>query len=149
MLKHHLRSHPDRNLGDMAFTFSIKSHFSSAFRRQVGEAVAIKMSIADPKVLNLNSKLEYNRCLISDILDLDSPEKTQEEHKLDEKMIKLKKLGTEMWESWKKLGGGMGPMEKRRLPKMTPEALLQSNPKQVPRYALDRLLSGEDRPPAT
>ena len=51
------------------------------------------MSIADEGVINLNSKLEYNRCLIPDISVLESPAEADEEHKLDEKLIKLKGKG--------------------------------------------------------
>ena len=45
--KHHLRMHPERSLGDVEFLFSVKGHFPSAFRRQIAEVVAIKMSIGD------------------------------------------------------------------------------------------------------
>ena len=71
-MRHHIRAHQEKQLGDIKFTFSVRGHYSSAFRRQVGEAVAIKLSIGDIGKLNLNSKIEYNRCLIPDITSLES-----------------------------------------------------------------------------
>ena len=104
ILRHQVKCHPEVQLGRMNFTFSVKSHFPSAFRRQVAEAVSIQLSINDRETINLNSKLEYNRCLIPDIMAEESQEETKREHKLDEDLLKLKQKGTKIWEQWKRLG---------------------------------------------
>ena len=44
-LRHHLEKHGDMALGTLMFRFSAIQYFTSAFRRQIGEAVEIKESV--------------------------------------------------------------------------------------------------------
>ena len=67
MLKHQIKYHREEHLGSIKFMFKVKRHFLSAFRRQVAEAVAIKMGAECDSHYLMNDKLEYNRCLIPDI----------------------------------------------------------------------------------
>ena len=133
MLRHHMGDHKQTLLGGVSFTFSIKGHFTTAFRRQIAEAVAIKQSVADDKVKNLNSKLEYNRCLIPDVCALESPEEAKKEQELNEELIKMKRNGVAAWQRWKALGGGQGGVEQRRLPRLTPDELLRCTVKGLTR----------------
>ena len=57
----------------------------SVFRRQVAEGVAIKMGAGDSKTYLMNEKMEYNRCLVPDLLELETPEQSEAQNKLDEK----------------------------------------------------------------
>ena len=109
----------------------------------MGEAVAIKLSIGDSSKLNLNSKIEYNRCLIPDINALESKEETEEEHRMNEMVLKLREKGTKLWESWKKKGGGGGLREARRLPRMTPAQLLGCNIKELSMQELEQYFREE------
>ena len=85
-------------LGSLQFRFRIKTHFLSAFRRQVSEAVAIKMGIGDKEFSLINEKMEYNRCLIPDLLQLETPEESEKLQRLDEESIKLRRNTKLLWE---------------------------------------------------
>ena len=64
ILKHHIIHHRDLQLGDLKIRFEVKGKHQSAFRRQISEAVSIKMSRGDPMKLNMNNKYEYTRCIL-------------------------------------------------------------------------------------
>ena len=94
-------------MGSLEFRFWIKTHFLSAFMRQVNEAVAMKMGIWDKEFGMTNEKMEYNRYLIPDLLQLETPEESDKLQKLDEESIKVGKNTKLMWERWKAMGGGL------------------------------------------
>ena len=94
----------------------------------------------------MNSKLEYNRCLIPDITAEESQEETKREHKLDEELLKMRQKETKLWDHWKQLGGGSGAREARRLPKMTPGELMACTPGNMSKLDLDALFQEEDSP---
>ena len=55
--------HPSNSQFESMFRFDILERHPTAFSRQLGEAVIMKNSIA----VILNSKDEYNRCIVPDI----------------------------------------------------------------------------------
>ena len=59
MLRHHLNAHPDTKFGELKFLFKPLTYHESAFRRQIDEAVSIKLSINNPLKANINNKLKY------------------------------------------------------------------------------------------
>ena len=61
MLKHCVIHHPDLDPRKVEFRMKILSSHSSAFERQITEAVLINRNSG---VRSMNSKLEYNRCSI-------------------------------------------------------------------------------------
>ena len=91
ILRHQLETHPEVLMTEMSFKFSILRHYTSAFRRQLGESVRIKISRDDPKASCLNNKLEYNRCVIPEIMDIKaSDEDYQSERDLIERLGKIR-----------------------------------------------------------
>ena len=65
MLKHCVIYHPDLDPRKVEFKMKILSSHSSAFERQIREAVLINKYSG---VRSMNSKLEYNRCSIPTML---------------------------------------------------------------------------------
>ena len=59
------------SLGDLQFIFSTLGYPKTAFRRHIAEAIEIKYSFGVPKHTNINSKVEYNRCVIPDVTETD------------------------------------------------------------------------------
>ena len=49
------------------------------------------MGAGDPSQYLLNEKIEYNRCLVPDIMELETPDQSQALLKVDEENIKIKK----------------------------------------------------------
>ena len=62
-----MEAHPDTRFGDLKFIFKTIRHHNSDFRRQIDEAVEIKLSKGNPLRVNVNNKLEYNRCILPDL----------------------------------------------------------------------------------
>ena len=88
ILKHHVARHGDVKLGDVKIRSETHKKHQTSFRRQIGEAVAIKLSRADPKRININNKFVYTRCILPDIgaLDPEPVEKAkndEEDKKID------------------------------------------------------------------
>ena len=122
-------------LGAIQFRFSAIQYFTSAFRRQIGEAVEIKESVRSSKSTNLNSKLEYNRCMIPDITSTEQTHKEDEaEVKLVKRISELKSKATLMHGRWKtemaKRGRPVGRV-KQRTPNVTPSQLECLDPKRM------------------
>ena len=55
ILKHHIKAHPKTNLGEVQVRFVTHIKHQTCFRRQISEAVAIKLSRNDPKKRNINN----------------------------------------------------------------------------------------------
>ena len=64
MMCHYVDKHADTQKDMTTYTFEVIKYHRSALERQVEEACLKKWLKADPKVENLNSKCEYNRCII-------------------------------------------------------------------------------------
>ena len=64
----------------------------SAFRRQVAEAVSLKMGASDKRQYLVNEKWEYNRSLVPDIMEPKTPEQSELLSKISKENIKTKKL---------------------------------------------------------
>ena len=140
MLKHHIKYHRDDQLGTLRFMFKVKKHFLSAFRRQVAEAVPIKMNADCSSHFLMNDKLEYNRCLIPDILELETPEESQLVHRINEDTIRIRRLSLGLWERWKKMGGGLPSLkEPRRHPNLNIEEMLRINLEDIQKEDLDEI----------
>ena len=91
ILKHHVTHHPELKLGEVKIRFETHKKCQTSFRRQISEAVAIKLSTSDHNKTNINNKFEYTRCILPDIgaLDPEEVEKKREEE-LDEKIDRLR-----------------------------------------------------------
>ena len=92
ILQHHVQKHGDRKLGDMKIRFETHKKHQTSFRRQIGEAVAIKLSRNYPKIININNKFEYTCCILPDIGALEpeplEKERADEENKTIERQRK-------------------------------------------------------------
>ena len=109
ILKHHINKHGDVKLGEVKMRFETHRKHQTCFRRQIGEAVAIKLSRADPKRININNKFEYTRCILPDIgaLDPEPIEKARndaEEKKIDKKSKKNTKYEIVVLKDGKRIG---------------------------------------------
>ena len=63
MLKHYIEKHKEIKVEEMKFSVKILKSYRSAFERQIGESVYINHNLKQGTYL-LNSKNEYNRCII-------------------------------------------------------------------------------------
>ena len=63
MLKHYFEKHKDIEMKDMRFDVKVLRSYHSAFERQIGESVYINHNLKKGTVM-MNSKNEYNRCII-------------------------------------------------------------------------------------
>ena len=89
MLRHHMEAHKDLMLGDVRFHFEVVKHHETCFRRQIHEAVEIKLSTTSNRT-TLNSKLEFNRSILPNLCDM---EPTQAEKDNDKKTVdRIKKM---------------------------------------------------------
>ena len=93
MLRHHMEDHPDVKLGEVRFQFSVIKFHQTCFRRQIHEAVEIKLSTSSHKK-TLNNKLEFNRSILPSLGDRDP---TQEEKDRDREIIRRIKEMKEKW----------------------------------------------------
>ena len=94
MLKHYAESHKDLELKDLKFEMRIVKKYRSSFERQIGESVCINQYLREGTEL-LNSKNEYNRCIIPRLVieadeDLEEYMENQREMKLKHEIDKLK-----------------------------------------------------------
>ena len=94
MLKHYAESHKDLELKDLKFEMRIVKKYRSSFERQIGESVCINHNLREGTEL-LNSKNEYNRCIIPRLVieadeDLEEYMENQREMKLKHEIDKLK-----------------------------------------------------------
>ena len=89
MLKHYIEKHSNVEIKDMKFSVKVLRSYFSAFERQIGESVYINNYLKQGIEL-MNSKNEYNRCIIPRIgVDLGKDEIIEEyEENEKEKMIK-------------------------------------------------------------
>ena len=68
MFKHYLKHQfEETKKGEMVLTFEVIQFFRPTFERQVSDAVDVRMSSLNPKVINCNSNMEYCRILVPDI----------------------------------------------------------------------------------
>ena len=90
MVRHMLQEHPDINPTQAQFVWEQISKEPVAYIRQIKEAILIKESTAksknDPKHMTLNSKFEFNRCILA---DLGTKEPTSQEKCEEKEMVKL------------------------------------------------------------
>ena len=63
MLKHFIEKHRDKKKEEMKFSVKVLRSYRSAFERQIGESVWINHNLRKESTL-MNSKNEYNRCII-------------------------------------------------------------------------------------
>ena len=63
MLKHFIEKHRDKKKEEMKFSVKVLRSYRSAFERQIGESVWINHNLMKGSTL-MNSKNEYNRCII-------------------------------------------------------------------------------------
>ena len=99
MLKHYIEKHKNLKKEDMRFGIKILRSYTSAFERQIGESVWINCYLKQG-VSMMNSRNEYNRCIIprltidlgkdEDIAEFEENEKEREIkreiHKMKEQM---------------------------------------------------------------
>ena len=62
MLRHMVVEHKGEDFGDVQWGMFVKKFLRSAFERQIGEAVEIERESTSGNMLN--SKAEYNNCMI-------------------------------------------------------------------------------------
>ena len=90
MLKHYFEKHKDKERKEMKFSVKVLKSYRSAFERQIGESVHINHNLKNGTHL-LNSKNEYNRCIIPRLgIHLDKDEMV-EEYEENEKEKELKR----------------------------------------------------------
>ena len=78
MLKHYIEKHSDIEKKDMRFSIKVLKNYRSAFERQIGESVFINYNLRSGTVM-MNSKNEYNRCIIPRLgINLDKDEWIEE-----------------------------------------------------------------------
>ena len=89
MLKHYIERHNNVELKEMKFSVKVLRSYFSAFERQIGESVYINHYLKQGIEL-MNSKNEYNRCIIPRIgVDLGKDEVLEEyEENEKERLIK-------------------------------------------------------------
>jgi len=89
MLKHFIETHKDMKMEDMRFGIKVLKTYTSAFERQIGESVWINHYLTQGITL-MNSKNEYNRCIIPRLaIDIDKDEEIAEfEESEKEKEVK-------------------------------------------------------------
>ena len=63
MIKHFIEKHRDMKMEEMKFSVRVLKNYRSAFERQIGESIFINYNLKQGTAL-LNSKNEYNRCII-------------------------------------------------------------------------------------
>ena len=100
MLKHVVDVHEDIDPAAVEFRMKVISQHTSAFERQITEAVQIRRN-AGPFLLN--SKLEYNRCFIPTII-VKKDEKPEKVDAKTEKETDIVKKIQELKSKWKKRG---------------------------------------------
>ena len=94
MLKHYIEKHSDIERKDMKFSIKVLRSYRSTFERQIGESVFINYNLRCWTVM-MNSKNEYNRCIIPRLgINLDKDEWI-EEYEENEKVKSYKKRDTE------------------------------------------------------
>ena len=87
MLKHYIDKHKDIPMKEMRFGVKVLRTYRSAFERQIGESVYINNNLKQGTIM-MNSKNEYNRCIIPRLgLELDKDEVIAE-YEENEKEIK-------------------------------------------------------------
>ena len=83
LLRHYFNYHKDEiKFEELEFGMKVRKSFRTALERQIGEAVAIGREQRSGKTL-LNSKGEFNRCVIHKIDTRSVKEKNKEKEKLD------------------------------------------------------------------
>ena len=89
MIKHYVEKHRDLKKEEMRFSVRVLRTFRSAFERQIGESVFINYNLRNGTTM-LNSKNEYNCCIIPRLgLNFDRDEMIEEyEENEKEKEIK-------------------------------------------------------------
>ena len=135
-----MERHPDVHLGALEIGFQPMMYHQTAFRRQIYEAVAIKMSMRDTGKLNLNNKQEYNRCILPELEDKDpSQEETMMEQEKVERLLRLKRIWKEVLDlaAEKKL---RKRNQRWQFPAMTPDELLELDTRMIGTAKLRYLL---------
>ena len=95
MLKHYFDKHKNKEIKDMKFSVKVLRTYYTAFERQIGESVYINQNLRNGNVL-LNSKNEYNRCIIPrlaiDLKDeiIDDYEENERERKIKQEIQIMK-----------------------------------------------------------
>ena len=89
MIKHYIECHRDIKKEEMRFNVKVLKTFRSAFERQIGESVYINFNLKNGSKL-LNSKNEYNRCIIPRI-GVNLKDEIIEEFEENEKEKELKR----------------------------------------------------------
>ena len=100
LLKHLIEIHPNLKIDELKVGMRIRKTFKSALERQIGEAIAIKVSKEKGYTL-MNSKSEYNRCKIPR-LTIDTENETYKELKRQEENERIKKNNIRMMKKRKK-----------------------------------------------
>ena len=100
LLKHLIEVHPNLKVDELKVGMRIRKTFKSALERQIGEAIAIKVSQERGYTL-MNSKSEYNRCKIPRIV-IDTENETYKKLKIQEENDRIKKTSIRMMKKRKK-----------------------------------------------
>ena len=88
MLKHYFEKHKNKEVKDMRFSVKVLRTYYTAFERQIGESIYINHNLKIGNVL-LNSKNEYNRCIIPR-LAIDLKDEIIEDYEENEKERKIR-----------------------------------------------------------
>ena len=67
MLTHLTQEHKEENIEDPKFKFEVLSQIRTAFRRQISEAVDIRLRTTKGEGTLLNNKQEFSRCVIPEL----------------------------------------------------------------------------------
>ena len=89
MLKHYVEKHIDLERKEVKFKVKVLRSYHSAFERQIGESVIINHNLRQGTTM-MNSKNEYNRCIIPRLGINSGKDEWEEEYEEseNEKMIK-------------------------------------------------------------
>ena len=87
MLKHYAESHRDIEPTDMKFEMKVLKKYRTSFERQIGESVYINYNLKKG-VKMLNSRNEYNRCIIPRLVV--EEDESLEEYLENQRELKLK-----------------------------------------------------------
>ena len=92
----------------------------------------------------MNDEMEYNRCQISDIHELKTPEDSEIVHKQDEESLKMRGLTMRTCRKCKDLGGGL-PSERqpRLLPRMKLVEVLKVDLDALYKERMDQLYAND------
>ena len=136
-------------MGAVSFKFKALRYHEKPFRRQVDEAIEIKMS-TQSKRTTLNNKLEFNRSVLTNIC---YEEPTEEEKKTERELIHRMKSLKEKWCEINNKGRRHLTLEERRelgrkrgMPNLTVEQLEEIKVKELTRHQLREILKNQLMP---